>query len=307
MPELPEVETVVRGLRQVLPGRRVMQVRLGKTDFIDDPAAVEREVPGKEIIAVRRVGKFVLMDLASSANGTSPPADAQSLMVHLGMTGRLMVFPANEPAPLHTHAFFTLDDGRELRYNDIRRFGRMGVVNTHRLEDLGELGVDPLEASQEEFLAALRGRRARIKALLLDQSALRGIGNIYADESLWRAKIHPLRLAASLTEKELRALYRAVQHVLNEAIRWKGSSISNYVDAEGRRGSFQQRHRAYQRHGKRCSRCGTTMQRMIVVGRGTHFCPHCQRDPRAVTKTRAGMGKGAAQAKRQSLRKSRRK
>jgi formamidopyrimidine-DNA glycosylase len=286
MPELPEVETVVRGLRKVLLGRLVIEVRLGKTDFIDDPAAVERELPGKRITAVRRFGKFILLDLASGANGsavanTQPGTEAQTLLVHLGMTGQLRVFPAEMPVDPHTHVFLTLDDGRELRYTDIRRFGRMGVVTAdHSQNGLGELGVDPLEASEEELSEALRGHRARIKALLLDQSALRGLGNIYADESLWRAKIHPLRLASRLTEKELRALYRAVQHVLKEAIRLKGSSISNYVDAEGRPGAFQQRHRAYQRDGKKCSRCGTIIQRIIVSGRSTHFCPHCQKAPR---------------------------
>jgi formamidopyrimidine-DNA glycosylase len=307
MPELPEVEIVVRGLREVLPGRIVMQVRLGKTDFIDDPAAVERELPGQRITAVRRFGKFILLDLARSANGAAPcstnssaPANgaggaAQSLLVHLGMTGRLRVFPAAEPPAPHTHVFLTLDDGRELRYADIRRFGRMGVVTSgQRDTELGDLGMDPLEASEAEFAAALRGRRARIKSVLLDQSALRGLGNIYADESLWRAKIHPLRLGASLTEKELRALYRAVQQVLKEAIRLRGSSVSNYVDSEGQPGKMQQRHRAYQRDGQKCSRCGTTIERIIVGGRSTHFCPQCQRAPRASRKITAA----AARARR---------
>ena len=293
MPELPEVETVVRGLREVLPGRRVMQVRLsGKTDFIDDPAAIERDLPGKCITAVRRFGKYILLDLSPGANGSAAPdnqsgAAPQSLLVHLGMTGRLRVLAAAQPVDPHTHVFFVLDDGRELRYTDIRRFGRMGIVTTdHRESELGKLGVDPLEATAKEFGDALHTRRAPIKSALLNQSALRGIGNIYADESLWRAKIHPLRLASGLSEKELRALYRAAQHVLQEAIRLKGSSVSNYVDAEGRPGKMQQRHRAYQRQGEKCARCGSLIRRIVVAGRSTHFCPHCQPASRGRAKKR---------------------
>jgi formamidopyrimidine-DNA glycosylase len=278
MPELPEVETVVRGLRLTLPGRRIMSVRLGKTDFIDDPAAVERELPGKKIAAVRRVGKYLLFDL-ELANGS--PAES-SLMVHLGMTGRLVTCAPEAPVAPHTHAFFALDDGRELRYTDVRRFGRIAILADGGHESaLGALGLEPLEVTEEQFAEKLRGRRARIKSLLLDQHVLRGIGNIYADESLWRARIHPMRLAANLSAKEVRALHRAVQAVLNEAIRFRGSSVSDYVDAEGERGSFQQRHRVYQRHGKKCSRCGTTIRRIIVAGRSSHFCPRCQRAPRA--------------------------
>jgi formamidopyrimidine-DNA glycosylase len=313
MPELPEVETVVRGLREVLPGRQVMQVRLGgKTDFIDDPAAIERDLPGKRFAAVRRFGKFILLDLAHGANQAAareagPDPAPRSLLVHLGMTGRLRVFPAAMPIDPHTHVFFTLDDGRELRYTDIRRFGRMGIVATdHRQSDLGELGVDPIEATEKEFGDALRNRRARIKSLLLDQTALRGIGNIYADESLWRARIHPLRLASSLSDKELRALYRATQHILNEAIRLKGSSVSNYVDSEGQPGKMQQRHRAYQRDGEKCSRCGTLIGRIVVAGRSTHFCPHCQRAPR-VPRRSAEKKTAAARAPRRSQRKSSRR
>jgi formamidopyrimidine-DNA glycosylase len=277
MPELPEVETVVRGLRLVLPGRRITDVRLGKTDFIDDPAAVESELPGKKILAVRRVGKFLLFDL-ESPNG---PADGASLLVHLGMTGRLVTCAPEAPVAPHTHAFFALDDGRELRYTDVRRFGRIAFLaaGTHETA-LGALGLEPLEATEAQFAEKMRERRARIKALLLDQHVLRGIGNIYADESLWRARIHPARLAANLSAKEVRELHRAVQAVLKEAIRLRGSSVSDYVDAEGQRGSFQQRHRVYQRHGKKCSRCGATIRRMIIAGRSSHFCPHCQRTPR---------------------------
>lgn len=277
MPELPEVETVVRGLRALLPGRRILDVRLGKTDFIEDPAAIERQLPGSRIAEVRRYGKFLVIDLESSDLG----AAKYSLLVHLGMTGQLVTcLPDSRVAP-HTHVFFALDDGRELRYTDIRRFGSMRILADGGHEAiLGGLGLDPLEVTKEQFVAILKTRHARIKSMLLDQSVLRGIGNIYADESLWRAKIHPMRLGANLTAEEARRLHRAVQHVLNQAIRLRGSSVSDYVDSNGERGGFQQRHRVYQRHGQKCFRCGSLIRRAIVAGRSSHFCPRCQPAPR---------------------------
>ncbi len=277
MPELPEVETVVRGLQTVLPGRRILSVRLGKTDFIDDPAALEEFVPGSRIAGVRRHGKFLVVDLQPAA----AQSDKLRLLIHLGMTGQLTVRPSGEPAALHTHVFFALDDGRELRYTDIRRFGRMLVVQDP-LEDgiLGRLGLDPLEAEDDGFRAQLDGRRARVKALLLDQRVFRGMGNIYTDESLWRARIHPTRLAASLRPKEVARLYRAVRAVLLGAIRLRGSSVSDYVDANGERGEYQMRHRVYQREGKKCFRCGTSIRRAVVAGRSSYFCPRCQPPPR---------------------------
>ena len=279
MPELPEVETVARGLRLSVVGRRIVSVRLGKTDFIDDPVAVEQVLPGKKIAAIRRMGKFLLFELEA------PPKDEDAsenwLLVHLGMTGRLVTCDPQAPVAPHTHAFFALDDGRELRYTDIRRFGRIGVLRDGEREAaFGKLGLDPLEANEREFAEKVRARRAPIKSVLLNQAVLRGIGNIYADESLWRARIHPLRVAANLPGKELRALHRAVQSVLNEAIRLRGSSVSDYVDAEGQRGSFQQRHRVYQRHGEKCKRCRATIQRAVIGGRSSHFCPRCQRAPK---------------------------
>lgn len=278
MPELPEVETIARGLRAVLPGRRILSVRLGKTDFIDDPAAIERELPGARIVAVRRLGKFLLLDLESS--NESP--HNFSLLIHLGMTGRLVTCDPEAPVPRHTHVFFALDNGRELRYTDVRRFGRIGILPQGQQEaSLSSLGLDPLEASESQFVALLNDRRARIKALLLDQHVLRGIGNIYADESLWRARIHPMRLGANLTSEELRRLHRAVRDVLNEAIRLRGSSIADYVDSDGNLGGFQRRHRVYQREGKKCFRCGAVIRRAIVAGRSSHFCPRCQPAPRA--------------------------
>ena len=280
MPELPEVETVVRGLQDLLPGRSVVSVRLGKTDFIDNPAALGELLPGRKIIQVNRIGKFIHVQLAPNGSGHLKPAP--DLIVHLGMTGRLVVRAADEPAPPHTHVYFELDDGRELRYTDIRRFGQMFLAADEKITELRErLGEDALTVSQEEFRRRVAGRRARIKALLLDQSVVRGVGNIYADESLWRARIHPARLAARLMVKEIDRLRQMVQRVLGEAIRLRGSSISDFVDSDGQPGGYQKWHRVYGREGEPCYRCKTKIRRVIVAGRSSHFCPRCQPPPRA--------------------------
>jgi formamidopyrimidine-DNA glycosylase len=284
MPELPEVETVARGLRAALPGRRIVSVRLGKTDFIDDPAVLERDLPGAGIESVGRYGKFLLMHLGPGNGAGENAGERSCLVVHLGMTGQLAPRRAEEPPAPHTHAFFALDDGRELRYTDIRRFGRLALVPEAALERfLGGLGLDPLEATEEEFRRRLAGRRAMIKALLLDQRVLRGMGNIYADESLWRARIHPRRHAARLAPAQAAQLYGAIREVLRAAIRLRGSSVSNYLDAAGRPGEYQRRHRVYRREGKACPRCGAKIRRAIVAGRSSYFCPRCQRAPRRRT------------------------
>jgi formamidopyrimidine-DNA glycosylase len=285
MPELPEVETVARGLRLSILGRRILSVTLGKTDFIDDPAALEQHLPGRQIEAVERFGKFMLLRLspvqASASVSENGDAARASLLVHLGMTGQLAPSPAAQPHAKHTHVCMLLDDGRELRYTDPRRFGRMAYLTEASLtEELTAFGADPLEVSAEEFAARIGSRNARIKALLLDQSVLRGVGNIYADESLWRAKIHPARVGAGLSKKEMATLRKVLQDILQKAIVLRGSSISDFLDANGEPGEYQQHHRVYGREGKRCYRCRTTIRRVIVAGRSSHFCPKCQSVPR---------------------------
>ena len=213
------------------------------------------------------------------------------LIIHLGMTGQLTVRHPGDPVAAHTHVFFALDDGRELRYTDIRRFGRILLVPESLMAEFqGRLGTEPLEISLEEFCGNLGSRRARIKALLLNQSVLRGMGNIYADESLFRARMHPARIAANLTHTQLASLHRAVREILADAIRLRGSSISDYVDSDGNRGEFQMRHRVYRREGKPCVRCGEKIRRMIVAGRSSYFCPSCQPAPRT-GKSRRGLRK----------------
>jgi len=280
MPELPEVETVVRGLRASLPSRTILDVRLGKTDFIDDPVALAERLPGTRIRDVTRLGKFISIDLVPCGPATEL-AEPFHLIIHLGMTGQLTTRLSGDPVPPHTHVFFALDDGRELRYTDIRRFGRILLVPQSRIALFRDrLGAEPLEITLEEFFTRFGSRRARVKALLLDQGVLRGVGNIYADESLFRARIHPARIASNLTQTQLTALHQSVREILTAAIRLRGSSISDYVDSDGNRGEFQLRHRVYQREGKPCTRCREKIRRVIVAGRSSHFCPRCQPAPR---------------------------
>jgi len=290
MPELPEVETVVRGLRASLPGRTILDVRLGKTDFIDDPVALGEQLPGSRILGVTRLGKFIAIDLVPGGVA-SDAAERLYLVVHLGMTGQLMTRLAGDPVVPHTHVFLGLDDGRELRYTDVRRFGRMLLVPESKIAVFRErLGAEPLEITLKEFCARFGSRGARVKALLLDQGILRGVGNIYADESLFRARIHPARIARKLTQVQLVALHQSVRKILTDAIRLRGSSVSDYVDSDGNRGEFQFRHRVYQREGKPCVRCGEKIRRVIVAGRSSHFCPRCQPAPR-LSKARRKMKK----------------
>ena len=307
MPELPEVETVARGLRLTILGRRILSVTLRKTDFIDDPSLIERHLPGRRMEAVERYGKFMLLRLSgaqdeeNSSNGDDAPA---ALLVHLGMTGQIASTAAAKPWEKHTHAGFALDDGRELRYTDARRFGRLAYLTASTLPgELESFGADPLEVTAKEFAGVVRARRSRIKALLLDQTVLRGVGNIYADESLWRARIHPAKIGANLSPKQLAVLRRALQEILKKAIRLRGSSISDFVDTDGEPGEYQQHHRAYGREGEKCYRCGSIIRRAIVAGRSSFFCPKCQPSPRAFLPLALPARKASGSAKGRSTKK----
>jgi formamidopyrimidine-DNA glycosylase len=221
--------------------------------------------------------------VAVAESSASPKTEvyAASLLVHLGMTGQLAPSAAEIPFDKHTHVSLTLDDGRELRYTDPRRFGRMAYLTSDSLaKEVEGAGADPLEVGAAEFGERVRSRNARIKALLLDQSVFRGVGNIYADESLWRAKIHPARVGSKLSVKEAETLRRVLQEILNRAILMRGSSISDFLDANGEPGEYQRHHRAYGREGKPCYRCRTPIRRVIVAGRSSYFCPKCQPAPR---------------------------
>jgi len=273
MPELPEVETIARGLNQRVAGDVIESVWLGskpeplKSSAQEIAAALE----SKLISSVRRVGKHIVFALAHSKNGASNSAKETQWIVHLGMTGSLRVCPPASEVAKHTHAILKLASGRELRFVDPRRFGRLSVIEKFKAP-----GSEPLDISFEDFAALFHGRKTPIKSALLNQKLLSGVGNIYADEALFRAKIRPRRRASSLTRDDLRRLRAALKKVLQEAIRAGGSSISDYVDADGEEGFFQLKHRVYGREGKPCLVCKMPVKRIVVAGRSSHYCPHCQ-------------------------------
>lgn len=276
MPELPEVETIARGLATRVTDDVIDSVWLGSKPepLKSPPREIVRTLESKRIAGVRRVGKHIVFDLetngkTSSAKAANKPAQ---WIVHLGMTGRMLVCKPDEPVEKHTHAIAKLASGRELRFVDPRRFGRLSV--THGFQAPGS---EPLEVELERFVKLFRGRKTPIKSALLNQKLLSGVGNIYADESLFRAAIRPRRRAASLSKEDLRRLYLAVQEVLKEAIALGGSSISDYVDSEGNEGFFQLQHRVYGREAEPCLVCKTPVKRVVIAGRSSHYCPHCQK------------------------------
>ena len=277
MPELPEVETVANGVDARVRGQKILGVwTSGKPQTFKSPETeIVETLSGARIERVRRVGKTIVMDLR---RGAKTPAQ---FLVHLGMTGRLLVSQADVPLPPHTHAVLSLGGapgekaGREVRFVDPRRFGRLSVV-TEAGGYTGP-GVEPTTVNTEVFATLFKGRKLAIKAALLNQSILHGVGNIYADESLFRAGVRPRKQAGKLTRAELAKLHAALQQVLAHAIELGGSSVSDYVDADGIRGFFQLEHKVYGRSGEECLDCGAGLKKIVVGGRTTVYCPGCQR------------------------------
>jgi formamidopyrimidine-DNA glycosylase len=259
MPELPEVETVVRSVAPHLIGRRIVSARF-TSKFVTpgDRAKLARRLSGRRIESVVRRGKFIVITL-----------DQGGLAVHLGMTGKLLVAGVETA---HTHGVFTLDDG-VLLYEDPRQFGRIEWGHTR----VAKLGPEPLTIGLAEFTANLKKRKTRIKALLLNQAFLAGLGNIYVDEILFTSGIHPLAQASKISAARAAKMHQAMVETLTLAIEHRGSSISDYVDADGNRGNFQILHRVYGREGEPCMNCGAPIKKTVVAGRGTHFCPKCQK------------------------------
>jgi formamidopyrimidine-DNA glycosylase len=282
MPELPEVETIACGVHERLRGDRIVEVWLGghREPFKTPPEQQAQGLEGRAILAVRRVGKHIVCDLGPAAGSfwdESCGKPTAQWVVHLGMTGRLLVTTPEGPVAPHTHARLSLASGRELRFVDPRRFGRLEFRDLRDEAPFHGPGAEPLTIGSEEFAALFRARRLAIKAALLNQSLLAGVGNIYADESLFRAGIRPRRLAGRLNRAELERLRLALCQVLEHAIRLGGSSVSDYVDADGVRGFFQLEHCVYLRTGQACRNCATPIRRILLAGRGTHYCPQCQR------------------------------
>ncbi len=273
MPELPEVETIKETLRPQLRGRVITgaELRLPRLLKIPEPDVFITLLKDKEIRDLSRRGKYLLVHLS----------DSHHLVFHLGMTGQLLYFPGNAPICKHTHLIFDLHNEHQLCFRDMRTFGKVYLVAVNELNlirGLSTLGPEPLgpKFTPAYLTKALSGRRAAIKAILLNQKVLAGLGNIYGDESLFKAGIHPTRRASSLAGDEILSLHRAIGEVLTAGIRHRGTSFRDYVDGEGKGGHFQEHLAVYGRHQKPCLRCGTSLERTRVVGRSSVYCPRCQ-------------------------------
>ena len=267
MPELPEVETIIRGLRCHLVGHRIASVEVRWSDLVVGNAKKTAGLlKGLIIQGIRRHGKYILIDLEGRKQRLC-------LVIHLRMTGNFIV--NGKPGP-YTRALLDLEDGPIVVYNDIRKFGRWQLSEGLPARLL-ELGPEPLEVSEIEFCNLLSARRGMLKALLINQEFLRGIGNIYADEALFCARIHPKESSQKMGSRRSRRLYMAIRKVLLDAIAAGGSTVSNYVNVEGSQGYFQLQTFVYGKAGKPCRVCGASIRRTIIASRSTHFCPKCQR------------------------------
>lgn len=271
MPELPEVETIRRELEPYLLGRRIQIVQLLRSDIITRPGprVFRRRLAGQTIQGLGRRGKFLVISLSAG----------DFLLVHLGMSGALYLKRPEEPLVKHTHLRLALDDGRELRYVDPRRFGQVHLVSDVE-EVVGDLGPEPLADgfSRQRMSALFARRKGMLKPLLLNQRFLAGLGNIYADESLFIARLHPQRRADTLRPRDLARLHRAIRQVLVEGLKDLGSSIDqSYRRPDESPGEHQDHFLVFRRRGEPCVRCGTPIARIVLGGRSTHFCPHCQK------------------------------
>lgn len=274
MPELPEVETIRRSLESLVTGLSFTEVGLMTPKIVRSPSPQDfiDNLTGKKIRRIGRRGKYLLVNLSENL----------TLAIHLRMTGRLVYAPRETPANKHTHAIFRLSNGSALFYSDMRRFGRMSLMETGRLDawpGLRDLGIEPLDEgfTRDYLKKELKRRRTRIKPLLLDQTFLAGLGNIYADEALHRARISPEKPASNLTPREIARLYTAIREVLEEGIANRGTSFKDYVDGLGQSGSNQETLRVYNREGKPCLSCGKPVTRVKLGGRSSYYCPKCQK------------------------------
>lgn len=273
MPELPEVETVRRGLEARAAGCHIVSVEVRHPQVIAGSADLfEQSVRGL-VGRLDRKGKAIAVELL--ARSGAPP---HYLLLRLGMTGQVTVVPRDYPLEPHTHVRLMLENGEEIRYRDVRRFGRLRYCTRDELQEVfSGLGPDAPTMTDAEFLAALVGRRTPIKSWLLNQGRLAGVGNIYADEALFAARIHPLTVARRLKPDEARRLRRAIERVLHNAIAMQGTSLRDFIDIEGRPGRFRVKLKVYQRTGEPCPRCSARIRRLVLAGRSSHYCPRCQR------------------------------
>ncbi|KXS49479.1 MAG: formamidopyrimidine-DNA glycosylase [Halanaerobium sp. 4-GBenrich] len=276
MPELPEVETVVKGLRPLIKDRRVTAVEIREKNMIAYPEnnidEFKESLIGSKIEAINRRGKYIIIELNNEKN----------MVIHLRMTGKLLVKEVEEFRDKHTHVIFSLNDGQEIRFNNIRKFGRVYLIDKNHPEQAGglsDLGPEPLseDLTLTDFKKLFKNRRALMKSLLLNQHFVAGIGNIYADEILFLSGVRPDRTADTLTEDEKEKIYHNMRHILKKGIIYGGTSFSDYVNAFGEKGSFQEELKVHQREGEECYSCGTKINKIKVSGRSTYFCPKCQK------------------------------
>jgi formamidopyrimidine-DNA glycosylase len=271
MPELPEVETIVRGLRKAIVGKKIRNVRVIFPGIVkQDSRNLKKNLDKGEIKGIRRRGKFILVDLS---NG-------KTILAHLGMTGSFLFLKSSIPLNKHDHLILKFyKTQKELRYNDQRKFGRIKSFSASKEEnifDLKKLGPEPLNISSADFVSLFKKRKGRIKSALLNQQIIAGLGNIYADESLFEAKIHPAQRADKLNPHKLKRLHQAIRKILKRAIKAGGSSIENYCNINGEIGNFQFQHKVYGREGLSCKKCRTKIKRIKISQRSSYFCPRCQ-------------------------------
>jgi len=276
MPELPEVETVVKGLRPIVEDKKITDVEIRVEDLIGYPEdnidKFKEELIGSSICAVDRRGKYIIFELDIDKN----------MIIHLRMTGKLLVSEVEKYRDKHTHVIFSLDDGQEIRFNNVRKFGRIYLIDPDHPEQAGgfaELGPEPLseDLSLEKFKQLFENRRGIIKSLLMNQKFIAGIGNIYADEILFLSGIRPDRTADTLTDMEKEKIYFNMRDILTKGILYGGTTFSDYVNAFGQEGSFQVELRVYQKEGEECFKCGAPIERTKIGGRSTYYCPKCQK------------------------------
>ncbi len=271
MPELPEVETIVRGLRKSVLDKKIKAIKVIPSRVLQNsPAYLKRNLSGHKITGVNRRGKNIIIHLSGG----------NLILIHLGMTGNLFYLKRSIPLDKHNYLELKFSDNTILRFRDVRKFGKFKLTKSSpqkKLEDLRRLGPEPLEISKDAFIQLLQKRKGKIKPTLLNQKVIAGIGNIYADEALFEAKIHPEEKTCDLSADRLIKLHRAVKRILKKAIEAGGSSVDNYLDLEGEKGFFQLHHKVYGKEDRPCPRCKTRIKRIVLNQRSSHFCPKCQK------------------------------
>jgi len=288
MPELPEVETTIRDLKKKVLKRTFLDVWCDFPKMIRKPKSFsefKRKIKNKKILKIWRAGKNIIFDLSENF----------SLLIHQKLTGHLLYgkwkmendkWVAEEDGPLKNdpmnrflHLIFELDNGCQLALSDLRKFAKVELAKTEEIrEELKSLGPDPLKISFGEFKERLASRKGKIKQVLMDQEVISGVGNIYSDEALFAAKIHPFKDTSELKEADFKKLYQSLQSILGKAIELKGESVSDYRTPSGERGGFDKLRKVYRREGEKCFRCGAVIKRVKIGGRSAHFCPKCQKD-----------------------------